>query len=120
MKNKVFLIDDDAIICEIVPEMFEVFDVEVLVAQNKEDAINVFTENHTQIKMILFDMNLHGATGIDIYKELIKISNDFISILATGDDVRKGDASISEVDFHEIVQKPFTLATLKELVGKYF
>jgi DNA-binding NtrC family response regulator len=119
VKDKVLLIDDDDIICEIVPEMFDAIDVVAFTAKNLREATTLLNEKQNEIKMILFDMNLEGITGIEIFHELKRINPEFVAILATGDHVDKNYAVAKETGFDEVIQKPFSIATLIQLKEKY-
>ena len=119
MKNKVLLIDDDVIICELGKEMFELLDIEAHTSETLEEALTYFKANHQDVAIVLIDFILGEVSGVDVYNELVKISTDFTAVLASGIFVEDDAPKYSEMGFKEIVRKPYNLATLKELIAKY-
>ena len=119
MKNKILIIDDQDIIRELVKEMLEVFDVETYEAESMAEAIKIFKEKHNEIFLIFFDLHLDGATGVEVYEELKKISTDFVPVLATGEHIDSTNTKYHDIGFKEIVIKPYKLASLQELIKKY-
>ncbi len=57
-------------------EIFAVFFKKVLIARDKEEGINVFLENRSEIDIILLDINLPNSTGIELLEEIRKVDWD--------------------------------------------
>ncbi|MCL2062865.1 MAG: response regulator [Candidatus Cloacimonetes bacterium] len=119
MKNKVLIIDDEEVICEVAQEMLELIDVEAFIAMNKKEAMSCFQENQHEIALAILDYNLPDTNGVDILNELFKINKDFIPILATGMYVKSDIPKYQAMGFQEVIDKPYGLNVLKDIKSKY-
>ncbi len=119
MKKKVMLVEDDETLCELSQEMFRLINVPLYVAQTYEDAIKIFEENHHEIQIVIFDMNLDNYTGVDTYKYLFSIDTDFTAILASGMFLDDDIDVYKEMGFHEVISKPYNLRDIRKLITNY-
>jgi len=119
MRNKAMIVDDDFTICEIGKEMFEIFDVEAEYAQTMEEAVTYFTANHSEIGLIIFDLNLEECTGIEVFEALKQIDPEFVGIMASGQFIDEDAPKYTAIGFKEIIMKPYNLNKLKEIITKY-
>ena len=119
MKNKVILIDDDEIICELGQEMFEMLGVECFVAQTMEETMECIQNHLDEIAFALIDLNLEKVSGVDIFKEILKHDSKFIAIMASGSFIESDAPKYIACGFVDIILKPYSLGTLKGLITKY-
>lgn len=119
MKENVLLIDDDETLCELGQEMFEILNIEAFVALDLEEALECYSKNHMTIKLVIFDLNLEQASGVDVYEALKRIDNNFSAILASGIFIDEDAPKYLEMGFKEIILKPYNLSTLKRLTDNY-
>ena len=119
MKNKVLLVDDDDTICELGKEMFEILGMETIVSQTFDEAVKNFQEFHQEIALVLIDYILDNVSGVEVFKALRDISPDFVGVLASGIFIDEDAPKYLNIGFREIIRKPYSLSTLKELVAKY-
>lgn len=118
-KKSILLIDDDPTLVDLTKELLSVFGISVLSAEDMEQAIKVYTENQDNIWLIIFDMNLEFNTGLEVFDELKKINNDFVSILSSG---MITDSDIDEykgIGFNEIIPKPYSFKDLHKIIMSY-
>lgn len=119
MKNTVLLVEDDETLCELSQEMFNLLKTPLLVAQTLEEAKKVFTVNAENIAVIIFDMNLDNATGIEVYKCLKEIDGSFSAILASGMFLEDDKQTYLELGFNEVISKPYNLAEIRRIIKEY-
>jgi len=119
MKDKVLIVDDEEIICEVAQEMFEILGVEAFIAMDMSEAVKCFQEKHEEIALAILDYNLPETNGVDILNELLKINKDFVPILATGMYVKSDIPKYQAMGFHDVIDKPYGLDVLKDLSRKY-
>ncbi len=115
----VMLVEDDATLADLAKEMLGMFDIEVLIAESMETAIEVYSERNEDVRLVIFDMNLEKATGIEVFEALKDIDNDFISILASGMITDMDIKKYKDMGFHEIIKKPYSFKNLKEIISGY-
>ena len=119
MKNKALIIDDDVTLCELGTEMFEILGVEAASAMKLNEAVTFFRQNHESIKLVIFDLNLEEATGIEVFQELKKIDDQFIGILTSGVFIEEDAKAYKEIGFKDIILNPYSLSNLKDLIAEY-
>ncbi|MEJ2155794.1 MAG: PAS domain S-box protein [Desulfobacteraceae bacterium] len=111
----VLLVDDEKIVARVGAAMLERLGFEVLMANDAEAALEVFTKNRKKVGMILLDMIMPGMGGEEAYLEFKAIDPQVKVLLCSGYSIH-GDASrIMEQGCDGFIQKPFTL---KELSAK--
>ncbi|PID27938.1 MAG: hypothetical protein CSB55_07080 [Candidatus Cloacimonadota bacterium] len=119
MEKRILLVEDDMILCDLTKEMLRNCNVGTFIAHTGCEAVKIFTENQDVIELCIFDMNLDQELGVNVFDSIRKISDDFISVLASGmftdDDVK----FYKEKGFDEIIKKPYRLKDLNSLVKKH-
>ncbi|HEY3296042.1 MAG TPA: ATP-binding protein [bacterium] len=107
----VLVVDDDEYILELLKAFFEQTGMRVFTAANAEDALAL--PRLEQVHVALLDVQMPGANGHDLQKELNRRFPDMAKILMSGqadlDDVIAGFADQA----FSFVQKPFS--SLKEI-----
>ena len=119
MKNKVLIVDDEMVICEVAQEMFDIIGFEAFTAMKKKEAEDCFNQHHADIALVILDYNLPDTNGVEILNELLKISTDFIPILATGMYVKSDAPKYHAMGFKDVIDKPFGFDVLRDLAAKY-
>ena len=119
MRDKVLIIDDDITLCELGKEMFEILDVEASTALTLNEAVEFYKENYSNIGMVIFDLNLEEATGIEVFEALKQIDSGFAGILTSGVFIEEDAKRYKEMGFKDIILKPYHMSTLKDLIKVY-
>ncbi|MCD4652077.1 MAG: response regulator [Candidatus Cloacimonetes bacterium] len=120
MENRsVLIIDDDLTLCEMTKEMLSMFNINAMIAETKEEAINLYKEKQDDIWLIVFDMHLEQNTGVEVFNALKKINGNFIPFLASGMITEADKQKFEDIGFLEIIAKPFSMKTLKQKIMEY-
>lgn len=99
-------------------EIFAVFFKKVLIARDKEEGINVFLENRSEIDIILLDINLPNSTGIELLEEIRKVDWDIpILIVAAFTEVESLLKSI-KFNITNYIVKPMQLNTTLKIISQ--
>lgn len=72
LRRQILIIDDDADLSFIISDMLEGYGYEVTCAETGEKAFELLTEN--TYHLILLDINLPDSTGLELCRELRKVS----------------------------------------------
>ncbi len=115
----VLLEEDDTTLADLAKEMLAMFNISVIIAETLEDAVETYSGNYQEIRLVIFDMNLDKSTGIEVFEELKKINSDFISILASGMITDMDIKKYKNMGFNEIIKKPYSFKNLKEIITGY-
>ncbi len=119
MKDTVLLVEDDETLCELSLEMFKILKTPLLVSQTLEEAVNIYNDNNEKIAIVIFDMNLDEATGVDVYNALKQKGVDFFAILASGMFLEDDKQTYLDMGFNEVIAKPYNMAELKRIIKEY-
>ncbi|MCL1826519.1 MAG: response regulator [Candidatus Cloacimonetes bacterium] len=119
MRNKVLIVDDESMICEVGVEMFDMLGYEAFSAETLEAAVEVWKVNHADIGLVILDLNLRGVTGIEVFTALKEIDGSINGALASGEFIESDAPKFKALGFIDILLKPYKLNTLQELCGKY-
>lgn len=80
-RQVVLVVDDDRHVLESVSMLLDAADIDVLTAQNAEEAIRKYRQN--KIDCVLSDIKMPGISGIELLKELHDIDPEIPVILMT-------------------------------------
>ena len=75
-KKKIFFADDEYIIIDIMKNFASMLNVEVLVAKNGKEAVEVFEKHSSDNGAILLDDKMPLMTGLEACKEIKKVINN--------------------------------------------
>jgi len=112
----VLIIDDEENIRDLHSTALKEFGYKVITAQNGEEALIIFKENHQSIDLTILDLGMPGMGGFKCMLEMKKIVPDSKIIIASGysevfqtEDLMKSGAS-------GFIQKPFKLKSVLEKI----
>ncbi|MCR5708415.1 MAG: response regulator [Ruminococcus sp.] len=78
--KKIFLVEDDAEICDIINEYFGNKGVEVAAVQNGGEALDMIAEGLTDIDLVLLDIMLPEIDGFTLCRQLRRRSSRYSAI----------------------------------------
>lgn len=108
----ILLVDDEQIIIDVARDMLEILGYQVIVAQNGQDAIDIYARQKEEIDMVIQDMVMPGLNGADVFRALKKINPKVKVILASGYIMNKQIAAVLEQGCRAFMPKPFRLEDL--------
>lgn len=109
VKKKIFVIDDDRKLTDIIQKYFSQYEFNVIVSNDGKDIDQIIKEQSPDI--ILLDVMLPNKSGFDILKDLQKsIDIPVIMLTAKGDEIDKVIGL--ELGADDYVTKPFSIREL--------
>ena len=117
MTNSVLFVDDEINILKTVLRIFadERSDIDVLVASNADDALDIIKNNY--VSVIIADNVMPGMNGIDLLSQVKDISPDTVRIMMTGyADLNTALDAINRCELFRFIVKPWNNATLVSIV----
>lgn len=118
-KKTILLVDDDTTLLELATEMLGFFGISVVGAETLEEAKEIYTERHGEVGLVIMDMNLENASGIEVFEALKEIDDDFVSVLASGMITDMDQKKYKDQGFDEIIKKPYSFQSLQEMIKRY-
>ncbi len=108
----ILLVDDEDIVIDVARDMLEILGYRVIVAQNGQDAIDIYARQKEGIDMVIQDMVMPGLNGADVFRALKMINPEVKVILASGYIMNKQIAAVLEQGCRAFMPKPFRLEDL--------
>ncbi len=125
----VLLAEDDIQVRELTKQVLTEFGYNVLIAEDGQDAIQIFSENKDKIDLLIFDVIMPKKNGKEAYNEIRKMRPDIKAIFMSGytaDIVHKKGILDEGLDFlpkplspHELLKKVKEVLTDNGLMTNY-
>ncbi|WP_198507296.1 PAS domain S-box protein [Mariprofundus ferrinatatus] len=116
-QNELILVaDDEALILEMYKSVLSHLGYRVIAAHNGEEAVQQFERNMRDISLVVLDVVMPVMGGMDAAKRIRELDEKLPIIFATGYDRGSLDDAGREISDHEIINKPFTVESLSQLI----
>jgi len=113
-KTRILVVDDEIDICVATKNFLTRKGYEVFTARTKDEAWEAVKQNRPEI--ILLDIRLKEASGIDILKEVKKSDKDIKVVMVTALDDEENMKHAKAWGADEYVAKPFTVEYLNDVL----
>ncbi len=114
----VLVIDDEEILRRTSRSILESLGYEVLLAENGQKGIDLFSKNRDTVDLILLDMIMPEMDGMECFERVRHIRDDVPIVVASGfiheDDIRK----LKDKGLNDFIQKPYTRFTLSKVLSR--
>jgi len=115
--KKILLVDDEPAILNLTSKMVNIAGFETMVANNAEEAIEIFKEHTDEIDCVMTDYNMPGLNGDELIMTLLSIRPELDTVLISGYDQRtyesEGGMLFENMRF---LGKPFNRESLNSLL----
>jgi putative two-component system response regulator len=113
---KILVVDDDAVVRDVIGEMLVVAGYEVVAAATAAEALELFTDE--EIRLVVSDIVMPDVSGLELL-EAMRLRRPSLSIvLVTGANTRDNLSEALTRGADGLIAKPFTAAELQEAVEK--
>ena len=110
------VVDDDPGVLEVASETLARAGFEVLRAEDGAAALAIFREHAGEIRVVLLDLNMPGASAEDTFDAIRRIRPDVKVILISGYSQDRSAGRFAHPERAGFLQKPFLPSTLLERV----
>jgi len=111
-KETILLVDDEEVVQEVAGAMLKALGCTVIAASDGPAALDIYTERHGRIDLIILDMVMPGMSGGEVFDEIRKISPQAKVLLSSGYSLNGEASRIIARGCNGFIQKPFTLDDL--------
>ncbi len=118
MHGTVLVADDDETVCSISRQMLEKLGFDVITASNGMEAVGCYREHQEDILCILLDLTMPHMNGEEAFREIFHINRNARVILCSGYNEQDATERFSGKGLAGFLQKPYTLAALREKLHK--
>ena len=118
LNGTVLVVDDEEIVRNVCKEMVQSFGMQVLTASDGRDAVEMFRNSPGKISHVILDLTMPNMDGMTAFKELVRIRPGVKVILSSGYNEQDSIQRISDQGIAGFIQKPYSLAKLREALEK--
>jgi PAS domain S-box-containing protein len=119
-KLKILLMDDEAMVCEVVKAMLSSLGHEVLLAPDGCEAIRIYEEMGNTIDLTIMDLTIPGRMGgKDAVQEILKINPAAKVVVSSGYSNDPIMANFKEYGFCAAIVKPYQLQELSKVISQF-
>lgn len=122
--GRVLILDDEEVIQKVLIKILSHIGFEAVAVSNGEEAIEVFKKEKNFGKvfdLLILDMTIKGGIGGDkVIEEIRKIDSDVIAIVMSGYTEGPVFSDPKKFGFNDVIQKPFTIKEIRDLLERYF
>jgi signal transduction histidine kinase/CheY-like chemotaxis protein len=114
----VLVVDDEAIVRQLTTQVLQGHGHTVLVAENGEKGIEVFSEHASEINLVLLDLTMPVMSGEETFVAMKKLHPNVPIILSSGYSQLEATRRFEGKDVAGFLQKPYRSTTLVETVNE--
>jgi len=114
----ILIIDDEELIRVTTKKMLQTSGYKVITADNGEEGVRIFKENHNEIIAVILDMAMPKKSGRDSFFEMKDYDPDVKVLLATGYKHDERSEEIIKSGVKGFIQKPYTICELSRAIYK--
>ena len=111
---RVLLVDDEEMLRESTSEALESFDVEVLVAADGQEAVDLVSRKGDAIDLVFMDLTMPRMDGRQAFQEIRRICPGVPVVLTSGYNEQESIQDFIGRGLAGFLQKPYTLKALRE------
>ncbi len=114
----ILLVDDEPIVLNINADLLESFGYEIIKADSGIRAVEIFTERHDEIGVVLMDMMMPGMDGFETFCALKKIRKDVKVLFVSGYGEETKFTSALEEGALGVCNKPIDGSSLVQIISE--
>lgn len=114
----ILVVDDEEAIREATQRLLTGHNFKVLTAVNGQDAIMVFLENRTRVRLVLTDVMMPTMGGLALVRALQVLDPEIRCIAITGMETRKRKAEFAALGITQVLSKPCSPRPLLEAIDR--
>jgi CheY-like chemotaxis protein len=114
--EKIFVVEDDINISEIVSNILTNNGYSIVQSENIKKALIAFNNNNGNFDMVFMDVVLPDGSGIELYKQLLLRNPDLKVLFTSGYADEKARWSLIQENKYSFIPKPYKLRDLLEKI----
>ena len=118
-KETILVVDDEESVLLVTQKVLERAGYHILPANSGEEALVIFNQHATSIRLVVTDLMMPGIDGIELARRLRHFSPEIRILGASGISQDGRMKELSKLGFVEVMLKPYELATLVATVQRH-
>jgi CheY-like chemotaxis protein/two-component sensor histidine kinase len=112
----ILVVEDEEVIRDLTKKCLEMIGYRILTAPNAVEAMPLFGQHQTDIRLLLVDIKLEGMSGVELLKELRQKKPALKVLIMSGVIGHESVHDLIQMDGCQFIQKPFTTTQLAQAV----
>ena len=117
--QKILVVDDEALLRDLLKEVLEGKGYVVLTAPNGQAAVDIYKKRKGEIGLVILDMLMPGMSGLEVFRTLKEIDPRAKVIIASGYVDRHKVEQVKREGVLDFIAKPFSVSELVSKVQRY-
>ncbi|MBE9485714.1 MAG: response regulator [Chloroflexi bacterium] len=118
MTGLALVVDDEELLREVGKNMLETFGFTVLTAADGREAVTVYKQHQTDIKLVLMDLTMPHMDGEEAFRELRRLDPNVKVIMSSGYNEQEVAQKFVGKGLLGFVQKPYQISALQNIMQK--
>ncbi|NOQ52592.1 MAG: response regulator [Desulfuromonadaceae bacterium] len=118
MTGLALVVDDEELLRELGKNMLELFGFTVLTAVDGREAVTVYKQHQTDIKLVLMDLTMPHMDGEEAFRELRRLDPNVKVIMSSGYNEQEVAQKFVGKGLLGFVQKPYQISALQNIMQK--
>ncbi len=115
-KGKIFIIDDEQLIVDMLKIMLKKLGYEVLATTNSRQALQIFRENIADIDAVILDMNMPQMSGKEMFIKMKELDPNVRVLLSSGYGQSEEAQEILNLGAKDLLPKPYKISELAQKI----
>ena len=116
-KFTLLVIEDDEASSKLIEAALRILDIEILLADNGQDGINIFLDHH--VDLVLLDIQLPGMDGYEVLRHLKKNKPEIDVVAQTAYSMSDDKDKCIKRGCSDFLSKPINIIQLRKLIAEY-
>ena len=112
----VLLVDDEETVLNISKEMLSDFGFETITASDGKEALEIFKQQHNQIRFVLMDLTMPKMDGEEAFRELRRIDSTVKVIICSGYNEQEVSQKLVGKGLAGFLKKPYLFSELQKTI----
>lgn len=88
----------------------------VLSAENGDQALEIFRQEHERVEIVILDLSMPGELGWEVLQHLRELDPTLKVIISTGHDISSYEGEITDLESVTMLSKPFTPREMEQAI----
>lgn len=117
-KGRILVVDDDKLIHKLISVILNKESYDMVSAHNADEAMQIAKKEKGIIDVVLMDLALDGANGLDILKQLLTMDDMLVGVVITGYGTMNNITEAMRAGAIDFIEKPFSVASILEVLER--
>lgn len=116
--GNVLFVDDEPVLRNMGKIFLERLGYTVFLAEDGEEALKIYQQNHAKIVVVVLDMTMPKLSGLETVKGLLAVDPGAKIVLASGYTAEGSTKDLLSAGAKAFIQKPYTMGSLAQTLQK--